>query len=198
MIFGTTIQFMDHGEFGQSPSDVKKLQEAFKAIQTKTGDKGFDPGAIDGTIRKETVFALVYTVNKVKGAPGISDLFGLINKIPKAGTFISMVLNLVGTDRGAMNGAWTAMEFASSGTQKSVMDFIASHAGTAAKAVALVGAFLGAGAATKPLPPGAFPTSPGTQQVVQTTSTGAGTFPPGSVAVRDPALGKFRIVTPAK
>jgi hypothetical protein len=198
MIFGATIQFMGHDGFGQSSSDIKKLQETFKAIQTKTGDKGFNPGTVDGTMRKETVFALVYTVNKVKGAPGISDLFNLINKIPKAGFFIDFVIDRVGDNRGAMDIAWSAMELASAGTQKSVMDFVANNASAFAKAAALVGVFLGAATGTAPLP-GTFTTfSPTGIQKLAPTIPGVGTFPPGSVAVRDPALGKYRIVTPAK
>lgn len=154
-------------------------------IAELTGDSKYSPCSVDGKVGKCTTFALVQVVRSgLAEIPLVSKLVGLLNRIPG----VSTVLN-----------NYTAYSYAVDAAELGYEDELMDIYETVRDGIEAVNPILEAVANRLHLPdvPGAtrpgmvtMQIAPGVQMQQQQS------YPPGTVAVRDPLLGKYILLAP--
>jgi len=193
MIIGQKTVTFQGGGLGASTSPtnaVKRMQQLLMVVAELTGDTKYRPCGVDGKVGKCTVFALVQVVRSgLAKIPVVSTILGtldtIIKNVPGVGGALDSILNDYGTYKYAMAGAEEIFPAETMEIYETVRD--------AANAVAPI---LEAVANKLQLPD--FPGGMTTMQInpdalVQQQIT----YPPGTVAVRDPLLGKYILLAPS-
>ncbi len=204
MIFGQRVfGTVGGGNLGDVVSEqsssaaVKRVQLILQKISTFTNDGDFDPKSTHGRVNMNTAFAL-WSVTR-KGLAQIPVLNTVVDDIQSLPGFKD-VLSCLNKRKGfcSFDSAWTIAKYAPNSEGEdpgwALRDYIINpiRAGAAQIDVALkpIADQLLPGGTPDAAPPFVF------QQLVVKYVPFPGAYPEGSVAIRDPLLGKYRIIAP--
>lgn len=188
MILGRNVTF------GTPTDAVKTLQGLFLELQKITGQASYNPLPVgktvpDGEVHFQTVRAILFAADDLREKlPG----FNLLDDIPGLGDLISFVRGVFGGVFGEV--AWAALP---SDVKSTIVNQVKALASALDNKITQAIAAL-AGGGTSAAQRALQMTAVAPTQASQTTYTPETQtkYPPGSVAVRDPVAGVFRILVP--
>lgn len=205
MIIGRPVQVL--GDSAAASQSVKDLQTVLNAIAAYTGGD-YGVGTPTGKVDHKTASALWKVVSD--GVEGLSEanipvlsqlvstMDSIVSRIPIVGEAVSRVRGCLDdryggvTDPCSFEAIWKGIKlYDASWHQTNLVNPIRNAAAQAHSVLKPV--------ADRLRPSGATPTTPLVK--VATLIPGlvaTGGYPPGTVAIRDPILGKYRLIAPAK
>ena len=180
------------------PNETRALQTTLKAIQTQTGDPGFNPGEISGVVGKKLVVAAIYGAVKFgPKVPGMDKVFAKIDELLGLIPFVGDIFLALAKSAGGLSLGFDQLPI---DAQIAATEWVERNAGTLDSGFKAALAFLVTPAAAPPVPgaPGSTfvaQLAPGALEAfLRRRAIEQGVFPEGSVAIRDPAAGTYRIV----